>query len=252
MCKFQSFTSVEQLRKTLGAGADAPDFKKEIDTDTVTLIDLASPVIGTIPARIVGTLQMMKLWNAALTRQDRKKTHLVVIDEASLFQTNPMPKMLAESRKFGISMILCHQHSGQLTSEIRDALEANSANFSAFRLSARDAENSSIKFDNPEMRFSLTRLNVFNAVTTLSVDGILTAPFTLKVERPRPQKNGEELALKIEERSRETLVKPFDDYRALTSIQIQQYLNEPFKLERQRPEWFKEFMKRKRKNNGLF
>ena len=135
LCKFQRLTSVEQLRKTLGAGANALDFQNSIDTDCVTLIDLASPEIGTHAARIVGTLLLMKLWNAAMARAERDKTHIVVVDEASLFQTNPMPRMLAEARKFGVSMILCHQHTGQLSNEIRDALEANSANFSAFRLS---------------------------------------------------------------------------------------------------------------------
>ena len=47
LCKFQRLTSVEQLRKTLGAGANALDFQNSIDTDCVTLIDLASPEIGT-------------------------------------------------------------------------------------------------------------------------------------------------------------------------------------------------------------
>ena len=63
----------------------------------------------------------------------------MVVDEASLFQTNPVPRMLAEGRKFGISMVLCHQHTGQLTRDVCDALEANAANLTAFRLSPKDA-----------------------------------------------------------------------------------------------------------------
>lgn len=48
---------------------------------------------------------MMKLWNATLQRKQRDRTHLVVVDEAALFQTNPMPRMLAESRKFGLAKV---------------------------------------------------------------------------------------------------------------------------------------------------
>jgi len=70
---------------------------------------------------------MMKLWNAVMTRKKRDMLHMVCVDEASLFQTNPMPRMLAEGRKFGFSMVLCHQHTAQLSREIREALEANSA-----------------------------------------------------------------------------------------------------------------------------
>ena len=237
LCKFQRLTSVEQLRKTLGAGTNALDFIHTIDTDTVTLIDLASPVIGTHAARIAGTLLLMKLWNAVLARKERDRTHLVVVDEASLFQTNPMPRMLAESRKFGISMVLCHQHTGQLSAEIRDALEANSANFSAFRLSPRDAAVAAIRFDDPEMQTSLTRLNAFNAVTTLSIDGRQTAPFTLETIKPNILKNGEEIAKYIEARSIETLVEPYRGLSALTSAEILELLNDPGKLKERKPDW---------------
>lgn len=220
LCKFQRLTSVEHLRKTLGAGANALDFANTIDTDTVTLIDLASPVIGSNAARIIGTLQMMKLWNAARARKQRDRTHLVVVDEASLFQTNPMPRMLAEARKFGVSMVLCHQHTGQLTQEIRDALEANSANFSAFRLSPRDAAVAAIRFNDPAMEVSLTRLDAFNAITSISVDGRQTAPFTLKVDRSKEQREGDRIAADVERRSLETLVRPYEHLRALTPQEI--------------------------------
>ncbi len=232
LCKFQRLTSVEQLRRTLGAGTNALDFPHTIDTDTVTLIDLASPIIGTHASRIAGTLLLMKLWNAALERKERERTHLVVVDEASLFQTNPMPRMLAESRKFGISMVLCHQHEGQLPAVIRDALEANSANFSAFRLSPRDAVAAAVRFDDPVMQTSLTRLDAFRAVTTLSVDGRQTMPFTLEIQQPRRQKDGEKIAEEIERRSIETLVEPYRDQRALTSSEILDLLENPEKRAR--------------------
>lgn len=236
LCKFERLSSVEQVRKTLGAGANALDFPNVIDTDTVTLIDLASPVIGTHAARIIGTLQMMKLWNAAMTRKQRDRTHLVVVDEASLFQTNPMPRMLAEARKFGISMVLCHQHTGQLTQEIRDALEANSANFSAFRLSPRDAAVAAIRFDDPAMAVSLTRIDAFNAITTLSVDGRQTAPFSLQVGRPKLLAEGERIAAEIERRSIETLVEPYRKLRALSPQEILNYLKNPDLLHKNAPD----------------
>lgn len=230
LCKFQRLTSVEQLRKTLGAGANALDLNNTIDTDTVTLIDLASPTIGAHAARIIGTLIMMKLWNAAMQRKNRDMTHIVVVDEASLFQTNPMPRMLAEGRKFGLSMILCHQHAGQLTDEIRDALEANSANFSAFRLSTGDAEKAAVRFDDPKMKVKLARVDAFNAITTISVDGAQTAPFTLEISKPKTQKSGEETAALIERQSLYTLVKPYERMRALTAAEILECLNDPKKL----------------------
>ena len=230
LCKFQRLTAVEQLRRTLGAGTNALDFSHTIDTDTVTLIDLASPAIGTHAARIIGTLLLMKLWNAAMARKERERTHLVVVDEAALFQTNPMPRMLAESRKFGISVVLSHQYSSQLSQEIRDALEANSANFSAFRLSPRDAAIAAIRLNDPELQIQLPRLDAFQAITTLSVDGKQTSPFTLEIDRPKKQREGEKTASDIEAHSIETLVEPYRKLRALTPSEIQEFLDHPDKL----------------------
>ncbi len=247
LCKFDRLTSVEQLRKTLGASTNALDFPTTVDTDTVTLIDLASPTIGTQPARIIGTLILMKLWNALMARKERERTHLVIVDEASLFQTNPMPRMLAESRKFGVSMILCHQHTGQLTKEIRDALEANSANFSAFRMSPRDAAVAAIRLDDPEMQVQLSRLDAFNAITTLSVDGRQTSPFTLEINRPKAQKDGEKIAEKIEANSIQNLVEPYRRYRALTVQEIQNILEHPELTADPVPEWIEEWDRRRNK-----
>ena len=237
LCKFQRLIAVEQLRKTLGAGINALDFNNTIDTNTVNLIDLASPTIGTQPARIIGTLTMMKLWNAVLNRKDRDKTHLVVVDEASLFQTNPMPRMLAESRKFGLSMILSHQHTGQFSTEIKDALEANSANFCAFRLSPKDAYTASIRFNDSNMEGILTRLDAFNAMATVSVDGKQTMPFSLETIRPHKQKNGEAIAKAIEAHSIRTLVDPYRSLKALTAAEINDLINNPWKKVEGNPRW---------------
>lgn len=164
-----------------------------------------------------------------MARHDREKMHMVVVDEASLFQTNPMPRMLAESRKFGLSMVLCHQHTGQLTQEIRDALEANYASFSAFRLSSKDAANAAIRFDDSKMQVSLPRLDAFRAMTTLNVDGKQTVPFTLEVSRPKRQKNADELAAHIEHESIQKLVEPYRHLRALTPEEIKRQLGLPEK-----------------------
>ncbi|MCL2159126.1 MAG: DUF87 domain-containing protein, partial [Oscillospiraceae bacterium] len=220
LSKFQRLTSVEQLRNTLGAGANALDFDITIDKDTITLIDLALPTIGTHAARVIGTLLLLQLWSGALVRKKREKTHIVIIDEAHLFQTNPLPQMLAEGRKFGISLIMAHQHNGQLTYDVREALSANSANFSAFCLSTRDAAEVRDRFDDPAIQRDLSRQNVFNAITTISVDGKQTPAFTLQVLRPNEQPNGEEIASYIEGKSLRSLVEPYRGDRPLSDKEI--------------------------------
>ena len=226
LCKMQRLTSVPQLRNTLGAGANALDFESLLENDMVTLIDLASPSIGTHAARTIGTLLLMQLWNAALDRGIHSRTHLVFIDEAHLFQTNPLPQMLAESRKFSLGIVLAHQHCGQLTQEILEALEANSASFSAFRLSARDSIRAAMRFGDQAMEKKLPAMNAFQAVTTLSTGGLQTDPFTLQIFPVPEEPQGNEIARRIEEASIATLVTPYASRRPLTRDEMLSFLED--------------------------
>ena len=67
-------------------------------------------------------------------------------------------------------------------------------------------------------------------MTTLSINGLQTAPFTLETIKPKVLKNGDEIAEGIERRSIEKLVKPYVSKRALTSAEILDYLNHQEKL----------------------
>lgn len=215
--KFQCIISIPELRKTIGAGVNALNFKKHIDENTVTLIDLATPKLGTHASRVIGCLLLMQLWNAALCRKNREKTHLVFIDEAHLFQNNPLPRMLAEGRKFGIGIVLAHQHCGQLSSTVLDALEANTANFSAFRLSSTDAKIASVRMNDSSLVGTLSHMDSYNAITTLSVDGKQSKPFTLKIDKPLfNEKTALNNAKYIEDRSINELVLPYKRFRAYT------------------------------------
>ena len=127
-------------------------------------------------------------------------------------------------------MVLCHQHSGQLSTEIQEALEANSANFSAFRLSPSDAKTAVVRFDDFGLSNDLTRLDAFYAVTSISVKGKQTDPFTLHVTRPGTRWNCEEVARSIEQRSYEKLVLPYLSQRALSPEEIQHYLDYPERI----------------------
>lgn len=222
--KLQRLTSVEQLRNTLGAGHNALDFAHLLDTDTITLVDLGMPIIGAAAARVVGTILLMQLWSAALTRAKRDITHIIAMDEAHLFQTSPLPQMLAEGRKFGLAMILAHQHINQLSLDVRDALSANSANFSAFRLSIKDAALSADRFDIGNAARELSRMDAFCALTTLSVDGQQTPAFTLKVPKPKLLPNGAAFRKVIEERSVRTLVEPYRHIRPITDAEVSQMI----------------------------
>ena len=238
--KLQRLTNVAQLRNCLGAGTNALDFEALLDSDAVTLIDLAVPAMGTHAARVLGTILLQKLWIAAQERTDRTNTHLVLLDEAHLFQ-QVLPSMLAEGRKFGLGLVLAHQHCGQLTEEVRDALEANSASFSAFRLSAKDARAALPRLEDERLYTTLCRLDAFRAVTTLSVNGRQSEPFTLLIPKPEPRAEDDPVPARIEQRSRERLSDAYRQVRPLTQDERMQWLERPVSEGGGKPHWLQEY-----------
>ena len=227
LSKFQQLVSTEQLRNTFGihGGANALNFIETVDTNTVTLIDLSSPVIGNDAARLTGMIIINKFWDALLTRGNRDKNHLFVVDEAHLFSagSNTLERMVYEGRKFGLSLLTAHQNYTQLSPEFREAM-ASMTNFSCFRLSVKDARDAALKFDDPTYVSKLCNLDNFTAITTLSIDGRQTAPFTLMVSKPKKISHSMEAVKYIEDTSYRILVKPYKGLKQLTTSDILAHL----------------------------
>lgn len=226
--KFQRLVAIPQLRNIFGTcgNCDAVNFSKMIDGNQINLIDLSSPVIGNDAARISGTLIINQLWDAIMSRRDFEKNHILVIDEAHLFSNggSNLERIIYEGRKFGISLIMAHQNCTQLSNNIREAL-ASTANFSSFRLSVKDAYEAASRFDNDSFKTKLCRLDNFNAVTTLSVNGKQSAPFTLHTLKPYTCKESSAIAKLIEENSISKLVKPYRKTKAFSSAEILAKIN---------------------------
>ncbi|MFP3154737.1 hypothetical protein LQZ18_10000 [Lachnospiraceae bacterium ZAX-1] len=87
-------------------------------------------------------------------------------------------------------------------------------------MSVKDACDAAHKFGNPELARDLCRLNAFNALTTLSIDGRQTTAFTLQVEKPRYQRRGSAVAEQVERQSIGRLVEPYRSCRALTNDEV--------------------------------
>lgn len=217
--KLQRFHNVKQVRDCLNTGANALNFKETIDTDTITLISLDSPIIGSLSAKTIGSILLIQIWSAILERRNRDLTHFLVLDEAHCFQTT-LNHILAEGRKFGVSATIAHQHCSQMDQAIRDALEANCANFSAFRLSPKDALIAAERFNQRQLSTSLCSLSAFSAITTVSTSGKQTSPFTMLTTVDPEEPGGNEIALEIERASIKALSAPFWNIHPLTPSEI--------------------------------
>lgn len=179
--KFDQLIRSRLMRNVMGSGMEMIDVAEVMRRGDVLLIDLAAPRIGAAQAQFIGMTWLLEHAMAMGERHDWELPHLVAVDEVQLFSAGGLPEMLAEGRKFGISLLLAHQHMGQLSPGLAAALEANASSVVALRSSLQDAPRVAERIGT-WAGGSLSRLPNMRAATTLATPAGQTQAFTLRVD----------------------------------------------------------------------
>lgn len=109
------FLSADIVRGTVGQLRNVLDLAGLMDDGAVLLVNLSGS--GRLPegqARILGTLLVNDLFLKARRRRPGSRPFYLYLDEASLFVNEDIARILDEGRKFGLHLILAHQHLSQL------------------------------------------------------------------------------------------------------------------------------------------
>lgn len=199
------------VRRILGTGEDAVDVVDVMDRSRTLLVDLDSTVIGIESAKVLGEFYLLKHFEALSRRRNRNAPHLLVVDECHLFTSGMLPRLLAEGRKFGLGVVIAHQHLGQLAGNLREAAQGNTSSLVAFRTGPTEAAHVHVRLGGWPGDL-LSRLPNLQAAATITTGGTLTAPFTLRLDHNETAVPDEHAAALHEEASRGELVEP---YRAL-------------------------------------
>jgi hypothetical protein len=111
----------------------------------ILLVRLPKGTIGEDGCRLIGSLLLAGLWQATTARAAQNETDRldasIVLDECHNFLHLPIgvSDALAEARGLHVSFTLAHQYLGQLTAEMREAIDANARNKIYFALAPGDA-----------------------------------------------------------------------------------------------------------------
>ena len=155
----------------------------------ILLARLPKGLLGDDTTRLVGSLLLSGLWQAATARASRPETHrldaAIYVDECHNFLHLPgsLDDVLAEARGYHLSLVLAHQHLGQLPRDIADAILANARNKALFSVSPDDARVLARHVGPYLTGEDLTRLDRYQLACRLVVNGRDTHGFTL-VTRP--------------------------------------------------------------------
>src|SRR5262249_46551398 len=114
--RIRVFLQHEVLRLILGQQLRTIDFNNVLSGRKILLVNLAQQnVIPKDFQQLLGTLLVNELLTAAFARpQDRRTPFYLFLDEFSNFVTKDICEVLDAGRKFGLHLILAHQHLHQL------------------------------------------------------------------------------------------------------------------------------------------
>lgn len=180
--KFEAFAGTAAMRAILGSGANAINFPAAMDAGRIILLDLSKAQVGEPASRLLGYLYLGRIWAGALRRTDRERPFHVIVDEAHTLISGAMTNMLAEGRKFGVSVTLAHQYLSQLDDDLRPAVDGNVGTTVAFRCAVSDAAEMSRRFGGLVEPSVMMTLPDLAAVTLRTAGGGVALPHTVYVD----------------------------------------------------------------------
>jgi hypothetical protein len=177
----------------LGSARSSFDMRAVLDNGGLLLARLPKGQIGDDTARLAGSLVIAKAWQAALTRaavpEHARRDAALYVDECHNFLNLPgaLESILDEARGYRLSLVLAHQHLGQLPRELAASMAANARNKVCFTLSPEDARVMARQLGPVLTETDLSHLGRYQAACRLVAGGADTAGFTVRtVPLPRP------------------------------------------------------------------
>lgn len=187
--KLTSFVSNDIMRPIIAQQKSTVDFRWAMDNQKIVLVKLSKGTIGQLNSDLLGMVIIGKILAAALSRVDieneaDRKPFYLYIDEFQNFLTEGVNQILAEARKYKLSLTIGHQFIGQLTrkggdTKIRDSIFGNVGSKICFRVGPDDAKYLASQFQGVFDEEDFMNSPNGNAFVQLLVDGKYPPPFSI-------------------------------------------------------------------------
>jgi len=126
-----------QLQPMLGAESSI-SLGSVVNSNFLTIFSLNKVSMGEKVVKTVAGLIIQQIFLLSQSRAFNEKI-ILIIDEVSVVQTPALAQILAEARKFNLSVILSQQYFGQIDRDLQAAIFANVYNYYVFKVSEEDA-----------------------------------------------------------------------------------------------------------------
>ncbi|RQX01138.1 type VI secretion protein [Micromonospora inaquosa] len=191
LARLRAFLLRDFVKSVIGNAHSSFDMGRVLDGG-VLLCRLPKGILGEETSRILGSMIVARVWQAASARasipEAQRRDANLYVDECHNFLTLPgsVGDMLAEARGFRLGLVLAHQDLAQLPNDIAAAVSANARTKLFFNVDPADARDLS-RHTKPELdEHDLAHLDVYTAAARLLVGNRELPAFTFVTNPPAP------------------------------------------------------------------
>jgi len=186
--KLTPFLTNNIMRPIIGQRNSSIDFEDILNNQKIFIVNLAKGLLGETNSYLIGMILVGKLAVSAFARagmpEEERKDFYLYIDEFQNITTKTIPQILAEARKYRLSLVIAHQYVAQVKEDIRDAIFGNVGSMVSFRVSNEDGEKLKKYFLPVFNETDLVSLANYNAYVRLMIDGEPSRAFNIVTLKP--------------------------------------------------------------------
>lgn len=191
--KWGPFLSNTTMRNILGQTKSGFNIREIMDKKKIFLVNLSKGKLGDINSNLLGMILVMKFQQAAMSRadipEDERKDFCLFVDEFQNFATESFESILSEARKYRLNLLLANQFMTQLTDKIREAILGNCGTILCGRVGVTDAELMEKAFSPVFNAEDLHKQGNYQAIATVMMYNLPSAPFTMSLLPPMGEAN---------------------------------------------------------------
>lgn len=184
--KLGAVVSLPVVRNIVGTVGSRLDLAELMAKRGILLARLPVGAIGEDASHLLGSLLLSGLQLTAMSRPPGSPPFYIYLDEFQRWTNDSVAVVLAESRKFAVSITAAHQYLAQLPESVLDAVLGNIGTALVFRIGADDAIRLAPEFAPEFEATDLERLERYHLAVKMMARGESLSPFSARTLPPIP------------------------------------------------------------------
>jgi hypothetical protein len=176
------FAAITQLRNVIGQTTSSFQIQEVMNNQKILICNLSKGKLGEDTTTLLGSMMVNAIQLAALARasqeEEYRKPFYLYVDEMHSFVSVSFADILAEARKYKLSLFLAHQYIEQIHEKIRYAIFGNVGTMIIFRVGANDARYLVQEVQPTFTEEDLINLPRYSMYLKLMIDGATSKPFS--------------------------------------------------------------------------